>query len=106
VRLTLAACSPRTRSGGRKRASRTAMSLAPLAYLLFQNVLVHDPADGQCLGRNRFVLSAGHTSPTLYIQLLLSGYERVPGGSPPPCGASYTAVWWSAGRVPVRTGRR
>ncbi len=50
------------------------MSLAPLAYLLFQNVLVHDPADDQWLGRDRFVLSAGHTSLTLYIQLFLSGY--------------------------------
>jgi transketolase-like protein len=52
----------------------TAMSLAPLAYLLFQNVLVHDPADDQWLGRDRFVLSAGHSSLTLYIQLYLSGY--------------------------------
>jgi transketolase len=52
----------------------TAMSLAPLAYLLFQNVMVHDPADDQWLGRDRFVLSAGHTSLTLYIQLYLSGY--------------------------------
>ena len=52
----------------------TAMSLAPLAYLLFQNVLVHDPADEQWLGRDRFVLSAGHTSLTLYIQLFLSGH--------------------------------
>ena len=52
----------------------TAMSLAPLAYLLFQNVLMHDPADDQWLGRDRFVLSAGHSSLTLYIQLYLSGY--------------------------------
>jgi transketolase len=52
----------------------TAMSLAPLAYLLFQNVMAHDPADDQWLGRDRFVLSAGHTSLTLYIQLYLSGY--------------------------------
>jgi len=52
----------------------TAMSLAPLAYLLFQNVMVHDPADDHWLGRDRFVLSAGHTSLTLYIQLFLSGY--------------------------------
>jgi len=52
----------------------TAMSLAPLAYLLFQNVMVHDPADDQWLGRDRFVLSAGHSSLTLYIQLYLSGY--------------------------------
>ncbi|ADP84456.1 transketolase [Pseudofrankia inefficax] len=52
----------------------TAMSLAPLAYLLFQDVLRHDPADDQWLGRDRFVLSCGHTSLTLYIQLYLSGY--------------------------------
>src|SRR6202451_3981872 len=52
----------------------TAMSLAPLAHLLFQNVMRHDPADDQWLGRDRFVLSAGHTSLTLYIQLYLSGY--------------------------------
>ena len=52
----------------------TAMSLAPLAYLLFQNVMTHDPADDQWLGRDRFVLSAGHASLTLYIQLYLSGY--------------------------------
>jgi transketolase len=52
----------------------TAMTLAPLAYLLFQNVMVHDPSDDQWLGRDRFVLSAGHTSLTLYIQLYLSGY--------------------------------
>ena len=52
----------------------TAMSLAPLAYLLFQNVMAHDPSDDQWLGRDRFVLSAGHTSLTLYIQLFLAGY--------------------------------
>jgi transketolase len=52
----------------------TAMSLAPLAYLLFHNEMVHDPADDQWLGRDRFVLSAGHSSRTLYIQLYLSGY--------------------------------
>jgi len=52
----------------------TAMSLAPLAHLLFQHVLVHDPSDDQWLGRDRFVLSCGHTSLTLYIQLFLSGY--------------------------------
>ena len=51
------------------------MSLAPIAYLLFQNVLVHDPADDQRLGRDRLVLSAGHTSLTLYIQLFLSGHR-------------------------------
>jgi transketolase len=52
----------------------TAMSLAPAAYLLFQRVLRHDPADPNWLGRDRFVLSCGHSSLTLYIQLYLSGY--------------------------------
>ncbi|GIF01301.1 transketolase [Paractinoplanes rishiriensis] len=52
----------------------TAMSLAPLAYLLFHDTLRHDPNDDQWLGRDRFVLSAGHTSLTLYSQLYLSGY--------------------------------
>ena len=52
----------------------TAMSLAPLAYLLFQNVMTIDPADEHWLGRDRFVLSAGHSSLTQYIQLFLSGY--------------------------------
>ncbi|WP_127500410.1 transketolase [Actinoplanes solisilvae] len=52
----------------------TAMSLAPLAHLLFHDVLRHDPNDDQWLGRDRFVLSAGHTSLTLYTQLYLSGY--------------------------------
>jgi transketolase len=52
----------------------TAMSLAPLAYTLFQRVLRHDPSDPDWIGRDRFVLSAGHSSLTLYIQLFLSGY--------------------------------
>ena len=52
----------------------TAMSLAPAAYLLFQKVMRHDPADPGWLGRDRFVLSCGHSSLTLYIQLYLSGY--------------------------------
>jgi transketolase len=52
----------------------TAMSLAPLAYLLYQNVMRHDPADPQWPGRDRFVLSCGHSSLTQYIQLYLSGY--------------------------------
>ncbi|MFT7839035.1 transketolase [Saccharothrix sp. BKS2] len=52
----------------------TAMSLAPLAYSLFQRVMRHDPADGDWLGRDRFVLSAGHSSLTLYVQLFLNGY--------------------------------
>jgi transketolase len=52
----------------------TAMSLAPAAYLIFQRFLQHDPADAAWTGRDRFVLSPGHTSLTLYIQLYLSGY--------------------------------
>ena len=52
----------------------TAMSLAPVAYLLYQNVMVHDPSDPAWLGRDRFVLSCGHSSLTQYIQLFLSGY--------------------------------
>jgi transketolase len=52
----------------------TAMSLAPAAYLLFQQILRHDPADPHWLGRDRFVLSCGHSSLTLYLQLYLSGY--------------------------------
>ncbi|WP_034273933.1 transketolase [Haloechinothrix halophila] len=52
----------------------TAMSLAPTAYALFQRVMRHDPADPAWLGRDRFVLSCGHTSLTLYIQLFLAGY--------------------------------
>ena len=52
----------------------TAMSLAPVAYLLYQNVMTHDPSDPAWLGRDRFVLSCGHSSLTQYIQLYLSGY--------------------------------
>ncbi len=52
----------------------TAMSLAPTAYALFQRVMRHDPSDPDWLGRDRFVLSCGHSSLTLYIQLFLSGY--------------------------------
>ncbi len=52
----------------------TAMSLAPLAYTLFQRTLRHDPTDTHWLGRDRFVLSAGHSSLTLYIQLYLGGF--------------------------------
>ena len=52
----------------------TAMALAPAAYLLFQRFLRHDPSDPDWLGRDRFVLSCGHSSLTLYIQLFLSGY--------------------------------
>jgi transketolase len=52
----------------------TAMSLAPVAYALFQRDLVHDPSDPQWIGRDRFILSCGHSSLTLYTQLFLSGY--------------------------------
>jgi len=52
----------------------TAMSLAPVAYTLFQRFLKHDPKDPEWIGRDRFILSCGHSSLTLYIQLLFSGY--------------------------------
>jgi transketolase len=52
----------------------TAMSLAPVAYTLFQRFLRHDPKDPQWIGRDRFILSCGHSSLTLYIQLFFSGY--------------------------------
>ncbi len=52
----------------------TAMSLAPAAYLLFQKVMRHDPADPEWTGRDRFVLSCGHSSITLYTQLFLGGW--------------------------------
>ena len=52
----------------------TAMSLAPVVYTLFQRFLRHDPKDPQWIGRDRFILSCGHSSLTLYIQLFFSGY--------------------------------
>ncbi len=52
----------------------TAMSLAPAAYLLFQRYMRHDPNDPRWLGRDRFVLSNGHSSLTQYTQLFFSGY--------------------------------
>ncbi len=52
----------------------TAMSLAPVAYLLYQRVMRHDPSDPHWSGRDRFVLSVGHSSLTLYVQLYLNGY--------------------------------
>ncbi|HZZ95429.1 MAG TPA: transketolase [Jatrophihabitantaceae bacterium] len=52
----------------------TAMSLAPLAYLLYQRVMRHDPTDPEWVGRDRFILSNGHSSLTQYCQLFLSGY--------------------------------
>ena len=52
----------------------TAISLAPAAYLLFQKVMRHDPKDDRWLGRDRFILSAGHSSLTIYNQLFLGGF--------------------------------
>ena len=52
----------------------TAMALAPVAYTLFQRHLIHDPSDPQWIGRDRFILSCGHSSITLYTQLFFSGY--------------------------------
>ena len=52
----------------------TAMSLAPLAYTLCQRAMRHDPSDVHWLGRDRFVLSCGHSSLTLYLQLYLGGF--------------------------------
>ncbi|MEU5086362.1 transketolase [Streptomyces sp. NPDC021356] len=53
----------------------TAMALAPAAYTIFQKLMRHDPSDPEWTGRDRFVLSPGHTSLTLYTQLFLAGYE-------------------------------
>lgn len=53
----------------------TAISLAPVAYLLFQKVMTHDPQDPTWVGRDRFILSVGHSSLTLYNQLYLAGYN-------------------------------
>ncbi len=52
----------------------TAMALAPVAYTLFQKVMRHDPKDPQWIARDRFILSCGHSSITLYIQLFLGGF--------------------------------
>ncbi|MEN9730892.1 MAG: hypothetical protein RL488_202 [Actinomycetota bacterium] len=52
----------------------TAISLAPVAYLLFNKVMRHDPSDDRWLGRDRFILSVGHSSLTIYNQLVLHGY--------------------------------
>jgi len=52
----------------------TAISLAPLAYLLHQRIMRHDPADAKWIGRDRFILSVGHSSLTQYVQLFLGGY--------------------------------
>jgi len=55
----------------------TAMSLAPAAYLLFQNLLRHDPSDPHWVGRDRFILSPGHSSLTLYLQLYPVSYTHL-----------------------------
>ena len=52
----------------------TAMSLAPAAYLLFQKVMRRDPSDNTWIGRDRFILSVGHSSLTQYVQLYFGGY--------------------------------
>ena len=52
----------------------TAMSLAPAAYLLFQKVMRRDPNDNEWIGRDRFILSVGHSSLTQYVQLYFGGY--------------------------------
>ena len=52
----------------------TAMSLAPAAYLLFQKVMRRDPSDATWIGRDRFILSVGHSSLTQYVQFYLGGY--------------------------------
>ena len=52
----------------------TAISLAPVAYTLFQKVMRHDPSNPHWVGRDRFILSAGHSSLTIYLQLMLAGY--------------------------------
>ena len=87
----------------------TAMSLAPVAYALFQRVMRHDPNDAQWLGRDRFVLSAGHSSLTLYIQLFLSGYglelddlKALPTRSVWPWPPAASVACWT--RTPSRAG--
>ena len=69
----------------------TAMSLAPAAYLLFQHILRHDPADPGWVGRDRFVLSCGHSSLTLYIQLYLSPGTGSPSTTSGPTGPGAAA---------------
>ncbi|MFD7132918.1 transketolase [Streptomyces sp. NPDC059894] len=72
VSRTLVADAVQQAGGGH---SGAAMALAPATYLLFQHLMRHDPADPAWIGRDRFVLSCGHTSLALYVQLILSGYE-------------------------------
>ena len=89
----------------------TAMSLAPAAYLLYQRFLRHDPADPSWIGRDRFVLSNGHTSLTQYIQLF-SGYglnsatwrPSAPGAARLP-GIRSTDTLWASRPRPVRSDR-
>ncbi len=91
----------------------TAMSLAPAAYLLFQKVMRHDPADPDWTGRDRFVLSAGHSSLTLYTQLYLAGLRpgavatwspSAPGAPRPPVTPS-TATRPASRPPPARSAR-
>ena len=88
----------------------TAMSLAPVAYLLFQRVMRHNPSDPNWPGRDRFVLSCGHTSLTIYIQLYLGGFglshplAKKMGPWPAVltvAGASAGASWLLADRKPA-----
>jgi hypothetical protein len=90
----------------------TAMSLAPAAYLLFQKVMRHNPADPHWAGRDRFVLSAGHSSLSLYIQLYMAGFglelddlkalrtwgSRTPASRPPPARSARVSATRSAWR--------
>ena len=50
------------------------VSLAPIAYTLYQRFIKHDPNDPKWAGRDRFILSGGHASLTQYVQLYFSGY--------------------------------
>ena len=70
----------------------TAMSLAPAAYLLYQRVMRHDPADPKWPGRDRFVLSCGHSSLTLYIQHDSPGKAKESNWLPAPDGPIYLAM--------------
>ena len=80
----------------------TAMSLAPLAYLLYQNVMRHDPADPLWLGRDRFVLSCGHSSLTLYIQKDSPGKAKEANWLPAPDGPIYMVMrlYWPKTEAP------
>ncbi|UUU27800.1 hypothetical protein JIX55_49295 [Streptomyces sp. DSM 40750] len=75
----------------------TAMSLAPAAYTLFRKVMRHDPCDAECVGRDRFVLSAGHSSLTHYTQLYLDHFGA---------SASVTKLFRSTASLPPRWPER